>query len=251
MPSRVEQVDIGHQAIERTLAHGLDQCVVVDAHDRVVGPGRATVTAALEEVHFALEAVVHADEDVVVEHRPRSGKAVDAEIGFDILNELERIFAVSVALVHKREDGRTTPLADVEQLPGALFHAATIIEEHDGAIGRDQGAVRVFREIFVTRRVQQVELVAQILELQYRARYRDAALLLQLHPVGRGMPRGTPGLDRAGQVDRPTVQEQLLGERGLTGVRVRDDRKSPATGNLVREALRGNFRRDSVSHAES
>ena len=251
MPGRIEQLDVRHEAIECTLAHHFKQCDVVDAHDRVVGPCGATVSAAFEQMHFALEPVVHAYEDVVVEHGPRGSEAVDTEIRLDILNELERIFPVPVALVYEREDRRATLFAHVEQLPGAFFHTATIVEQHDGAVGRDQRAIRVFREIFVPRRIEQVELIAQILELQHGAGDRDAAFLLELHPVGGGVPRGTPCLDRAGEVDGAAVQEQLLGQRGLTGVGVRDDRKGPAPGDFMGEAFGGNSRRDSVSHAES
>ena len=39
-------------------------------------------------------------------------------------------------------------------------------------------------------------------------------------------------LDRAGQVQRPAVEQELLGERGLARVRVRDDREGAPGGDL-------------------
>ena len=42
---------------------------------------------------------------------------------------------------------------------------------------------------------------------------------------------------RAGQVDRPRVEQQLLGQRGLAGVGMGNDRKRPPAGDLARQRL--------------
>ncbi len=232
VPGRIEELDVTHKPIEGTRPHGIDELGIVDAYDGVVGPRGAAVAAALEEVHLALEAIVYPHEHVVLEHRPRRRIAIDAEVGLDVLNELERILAVPVALVHKREDRRALQLAHIEQLARALFHAAPVVEQHDGAIGGNQRAVGVFGKVLVSRGVQQIELVTEKLELQHGTGHRDAALLLELHPVGGRMTRGPTGLHRAGQVNGPTVQQQLFGERGLAGVGVRDDREGAPAGDL-------------------
>jgi hypothetical protein len=39
--------------------------------------------------------------------------------------------------------------------------------------------------------------------------------------------------DLAGELDRPAKQQQFLGQCGLAGVRVRNDRKGAPAGNLV------------------
>src|SRR3546814_1314793 len=57
-----------------------------------------------------------------------------------------------------------------------------------------------------------------------------AALLLQRHPVGGGVARGLARLDRTGHLDRAGEQQQLLGQGGLAGVRVRNDREGAAAG---------------------
>jgi len=40
---------------------------------------------------------------------------------------------------------------------------------------------------------------------------------------------------RAGQLDRPCVQQQFLGQRGLAGIRVGNDRERAATLNFALE----------------
>ena len=110
-------------------------------------------------------------------------------------------------------------------------------------IDRRQRAVGVLAEILVARRVQQVEGAAGILERHHRGGDRDAALLLDLHPVRARAPPLALGPDLAGQMDRAAEQQQLLGQRGLAGVRMRDDREGAPPGAASamgeREGVRG------------
>jgi hypothetical protein len=89
----------------------------------------------------------------------------------------------------------------------------------------------------VARRVEQVDLVARVLELHHARRHRDAALLLELHPVARGMALRATRLHGAGEVDRAAVEQELLGERGLPGVGMADDRERSAPPNRGAERL--------------
>ena len=74
-------------------------------------------------------------------------------------------------------------------------------------------------------------------ELHDRRGHGDAALLLEPHPVGGGVARGLAALDGAGQLDRAAEQQQLLGERGLAGVGVRDDGEGAATRHFVERVM--------------
>ena len=160
--------------------------------------------------------------------------AGDLEIGLDVADQLERIFADPVALVDEREDRHAAALADGEQLARAIFDAFAVVEQHHGAVGGDERAVGVFGEVFVTRRVEEVDVVAVVLELHDARRDRDAALLLELHPVGRRVPCGTPRLDRAGEVDGAAVQQELLRQRRLAGVGMADDgKRAPRADGLL------------------
>ena len=83
--------------------------------------------------------------------------------------------------------------------------------------------------------VEDVDVVAVELKLHGGRGDGDAALLLDFHPVGGGVFIALAGLDAASGADGARVQQQLLGHRRLTGVRVGDDGKRPAAGDFALE----------------
>ena len=228
MAGRVEQTDVLHEPVVRLFAEQLAERLVVERPDVDLGATRAVVLRALEQVDQLAPPVVDADERAVAVDRPRDRMAGDAEVRFDVADQLERIFADAVALVHEREDRRAPALADVEELARPILDALAVVEQHHRAVGGDERAVRVLGEVLVPRGVEQVDVVAVVLELHHARRDRDAALLLELHPVRRGMPRRTARLDRAGKMDRSAVKQQLFGEGRLARVGMADDREGAA-----------------------
>jgi hypothetical protein len=80
-------------------------------------------------------------------------------------------------------------------------------------------------EILVARRVQQVEGEPLVLEAHHCGGDGDAALALDRHPIRARPPPVTARLDLARQLDRAAEQQQFLGQCGLAGVAVRNDRK--------------------------
>ena len=92
-------------------------------------------------------------------------------------------------------------------------------------VDRGQRAVGVLGEVLVARRVEQIEDAAVVIEGHHRGDDRNAALALDRHPVGAGRAAVALGLDLAGEIDGAAEQQQLLGQRGLAGVGVRDDRE--------------------------
>ena len=72
-----------------------------------------------------------------------------------------------------------------------------------------------------------------MLEARHRRGDRDAALVLDRHPIRAHPPPLAARLDLSRQLDRPAKQQQFLGQRGLAGVRMRNDRKGAPTRNLV------------------
>ena len=233
MPGLVEQRDVVHELRMCLAPEHVAQARIVDRLDLDVRLARAVICAALEAIDQLATAVVDSDERAARVDRPRDRIAIDAEIGLDVAQELERILANAVALVDDRENRHATPLAHREQLPRAFLDALAVVQEHHRAVGGDQDAIRVLREVLVSRRVEQVDLVALVLELHHARRHRDAALLLHLHPVGRRVPLLAPSLHRPREVDRAAVQQQLLGEGRLAGVRMADDRERAARANRV------------------
>ena len=77
----------------------------------------------------------------------------------------------------------------------------------------------------MARGVQDVDAVALVLELHDGRGDRDAALLLNLHPVGGGGPGILFALDLPSLGNGPAVEQEFLGQGGLAGVRVADDGK--------------------------
>src|SRR5205807_4818932 len=96
-------------------------------------------------------------------------------------------------------------------------------------IDRGENAVGVFREILMAGSIEEIDAIAMILKLQNGRAHRNPALTFEFHPVGGGRPLILARSDRAGKLHRPAVEQKFLGERGLAGVRVRDDRKRPAS----------------------
>src|SRR5690606_21209274 len=137
-----------------------------------------------------------------------------------------------VAFVDEREDGHAPPATYREQLARLLLHTLPVVEQHDRTFRCDQRAIRVFREVLVTGRVEKVQPAAGKVELEHARRHRDAALTLERHPVRRRMPRRSPRLHGPGEVDGAAVQQQLLRERGLACVRMTDDREGATPTDL-------------------
>ena len=204
-------------------------------HQRI-GDAGAVILGALEQRHLLRAAIVDAGKPAAGEHRPRHRIAVDAELGLDVAQELERVLAGPVALVDEGEDRHAAALADGEELPGALLDALPVVEQHDGAVGGDEGAVGVLGEVLVARGVEQVDAIAVVVEGHHAAGDGDAALALELHPVAGDVAGRPAGLHAAGQVDGAAVQEELLRQGGLAGVGMADDGHRPAAGHLGGEA---------------
>ena len=130
--------------------------------------------------------------------------------------------------------------ADLVELARLRLDAVGRVDHHDDAVGGDQRAVGVFAEVLVAGRVEQRHAPALNLELERRRRDRDAALLLHLHPVRRRGPAILAAAHGAGQLDGARIEQQLLGERGLAGVRMRNDgKRSPARDLALELACRG------------
>ena len=149
---------------------------------------------------------------------------------------------LAVELVDEGDDRDVAQPADLEQLPGARLDALGGVDHHHRGIDRGQRAVGVLGEVLVARRVEQVEDQVVVFEGHHRGDDRDAALALDRHPVGLGRAAVALGLDVAGELDRAAEQQQLLGQRGLAGVRMRDDGEGAPALDL------GGQRRTVVAH---
>ncbi|MDT4841949.1 hypothetical protein FQZ97_758270 [compost metagenome] len=208
----------------------------------VIQPGQhvfitaTTVFTRGEHAHLIGAAVVHAAEGFAHAHRPGEGHHGHAQLALDLVHQVQRGLHLAVHLVDEGEDGRVARAADLQEAPGLRFHAVAGVDHHQRGVHGGEHAVGVFREVLVTRGVEQVDHAVAVFHLHHGRRHRNATLLFDLHPVGRGVARGLARLHRAGDVDGAREQQQLLGQGRFTRVGVGNDGEGAATLHLL-----GNF----------
>ena len=184
------------------------------------------------QVHLPRAQIVGAGELGRPPDRPGHRRGVQRQRRGDLVQQLERVAALAVHLVDEGDDRDVAQAADLEQLAGARLDALGGVDHHDGGIDRGQRAVGVLGEILVAGRVEQVEHAAGVLEGHHRGDDGDAALALDAHPVGAGAAALALGAHVAGELDGAAGAQQVLGQRGLAGVGVGDDREGAAAGDL-------------------
>ena len=180
---------------------------------------------ALKRDNLIVHAVVHALEALARADRPVYRIGADAQLVLDVLEQLVRVACLTVHLVDKGEDGHTAHRTNLKQLAGLRLDALGGVNDHHRRVSRHQRAVGILREVLMTRGIQNVDALTLIAELQHRGRYRNTALLLDLHPVGNRMTAVFLALDHAGLLNGSAVEQKLLCDGGFTGVRVRNDCK--------------------------
>ena len=167
----------------RLLAEQLDE-----HRDRGVGGAHRRAEAAarhaLVEARLLRDQVEHAAEAVAAADRPVHRRRLDAEHVLDLVEQLERIAARQVELVDEGEDRQPAQPAHLEQLARLRLDALGGVDHHDDAVDREERAVGVFAEVLVAGRVEQRDAAAAELEVERGRRHRDAALALDVHPVG-------------------------------------------------------------------
>ena len=126
---------------------------------------------------------IHAPEGTARSDGPRHGCTLNGEHILDLVDQFHRITDFPIQLVDEREYRRVPHPADFQQPNGARLHPLGAVNDHERGIHRREGAVGVFGEVLVARRVEQIHDVRAIVKLHHRRGDRDAPLLLHLHPV--------------------------------------------------------------------
>ena len=223
------------QVLPGILAHQLLELRIVGRAD--VDRRRVRALLAIVQVDDAVLQIVDAAEAIAAADRPVHRHRVNAQHALDLVEQIERIAARQVELVDERQHRQAAQLADLEQLAGLRLDALGGVDHHHHAVHREQRAVGVFAEVLVARRVEQRQVMPAEIEFDRGRRDRDAALALDVHPVGDDMPIGLAAAHRAGQLDRAGVQQQFLGQRGLAGVWVGNDGEGAAALDLMLQRL--------------
>ena len=233
----IEQLDIVHQVLmvffADELVHGRIAQFGLDLGDLLGGVG---VAVALKGDNATGLTIEHAAEVAAAADRPVHGIRIDAQDVLDLFHELKRIASLVVELVHKGEDGNMAQRTDLKELFGLGLDALGTVDDHDRGVGGHKGTVGILRKVLVTGGIEDVDAGAVVGKLQHRGGNRNTALLLDIHPVRDGVLGRALALDRAGGLDAAGIEQQLLGKRGLTGVRVADDRECAARRDFIRQA---------------
>ncbi len=182
--------------------------------------------ALAQRIEAALELAAHAD-------RPGHRHHVEREPRGDLVEQRQRVLALAVDLVDEGDDRDIAQPAHLEQLARLVLDALGRVDHHHGRIDGAQRAVGVLAEVGVTRRIEQVENRAVALEGHHRAGHRDAARLLDGHPVRARAPPLAARPHVAGELDGAAEQQQLLRQRSFTGVRMGDDGERAAARDLA------------------
>ena len=188
--------------------------------------------AGIEEPQSLAVHVVHTLEGGADADGPAHGPHLDRELVLQLVQQVEGIAAFQIQLVDEDDDGRVAHAAHFHQPFGLRFHALYAVDHQHHAVHGGEGAVSVFGEVAVARCVQQVDELAAVAEGHHRGAHADAALPLDLHEVAGGAPPDLVALYRARRLYGASVEEELLGERGLARIGVTDDREGPAVLDL-------------------
>ena len=214
-----EQFDVFAQFLGIAFADAFVKQRVVKAFDGYalrdgLLAGCIEVERRFEEVIDTLEAFADVD-------GPGEWTAGYLELLLHFVDEVEGILAFAVHLVDEDDDGGVAHAADLHKLACLRLDALGAVDDDDDAIDGCEGAVGIFGKVLVTRGVEDVDLVLMLLSVAFytgegalrgagiveghdRGGYRDATLLLDLHPVGGGCFLDLVTLDGTSDVDGST-----------------------------------------------
>ena len=209
----------GQLGIDVAVQIGFQRCVIrCDAWG--IADLRRLAGTALELDEFLLRQVHHAGKALAAGGGPVERRGIQLQPVLNLVQQVDRLQRLAVHLVDEGHDGDVTQAADFKQFERLRLDAFRRVQNHDGAVGGGQGAVGVFGEVFVARRVEQVEDEVLKLERHDRGRNRDAPVTFDLHPVGPCAPGFAARSHFPGCPNGAASQKQVLRQRGLAGVRV-------------------------------
>ncbi len=148
---------------------------------------------------------------------------VDIQLVLEFIEQVERIFAIAIHLVHEGDHRGGAHAANFHQALCLFFHTLHAVDHEDDTVYCRKGAVGVFRKIFVARCIEDIDQLAAVFKAHYRSSHRDAPLFLDFHEVGGGGLGNLIGLHRASRLDLSAKQQQFFCQCGFARIGVRDD----------------------------
>ena len=142
----------------------------------------ATLPLGIKMNHVVIK-VINALKVATHANRPGHRRTLDIQYRFNFIHHLNGITDIAIHFVDESEDRRGAQTTHFHQFNGAILNTFGAVDHHQGRVNRRKRTVGIFREVFVTRCIQQIDDAAAVGELHHRGRYRDPPLLLHLHPV--------------------------------------------------------------------
>ena len=210
------------QFFGEVFAHELLQAFVgqvVDFYDVLRNLGLGGV----KQVELLLVQLVHALEGVTNADGPRKRAHADVELFFQLIQQVKGIAAFEVHFVDEDDHRGVTHAADFHQALGLGLHTFHAVDHQNDAVHRSQGAVGIFSKVLVTGGVEQVHQHVLVVEGHHRGGHRNPTLLLDLHEIRSSGFGDFVALDGTRSLDGTSKQEELLGQGGLTRIRVGND----------------------------
>ena len=112
---------------------------------------------------------------------------LDAQFFFNFIQQIKRIFTVTVELINKHNNGRVSHSTHFHQFSRLLFYPFYPIHHQNNTINGSQCAVGVFSKIFVTWRIEEVNQHALVLKGHHRSSHTDTTLTFNFHEIAGSM----------------------------------------------------------------
>ena len=240
---KLARFDKGHEGIVVESQRGF-QCILTQLGklvDPVVVPAGRKIETALDlveryglpgavlvfrspDIGDVLDEVAHADKLIVAADR----HVVQQHVGTKPLaNTLHAVAEIGAHAIHLVDVAHARNVVLVGQTPVGFslwLYPGYTVKNNDGPVEYAQTPVDLDGEIHVSRRVDDVDLMAFPLGRHGSALNRDAALPLLLHVIGRGAALAVLGVMHLDDlVLLARVVQHALGSGGFTCIDVRHD----------------------------
>ncbi len=194
---------------------------------------RDTLFVGREQVELLLIYIIYTLELHSLIDRPAQRTHLYLQFLLQFVEQVERVAAFTVHLVDEYDYRCLPHAAHRHQFSRLCLHTLGTVHHDNGRVYSRQRTERIFGKILVTGCVEDVDLISFVVKFHHRCGHRDTALFLYIHPVGCGCLLYFIALHRSGHLYLAAEEQEFLGKRSLTGVRMRYDRKCPSSFYFV------------------
>ena len=127
--------------------------------------------------------VINALEILSGANRPVDRTGADPKYIFNLIDQFKGILCLAVHFIDKSKNRDSTHDADFKQFDRLCLDTFGAVDHHDGRIGSHQSTIGIFREVLMSRSVQDVDTESVIIKLQYGGSDGDSSFFFDFHPV--------------------------------------------------------------------